>query len=340
MTIKEIAELLGVSPTTVSNVIHGHCSKMSEDTRKKIEEALVKYHYIHTGRTRTSSSQEVRLVLTVFCLGEKQEVLTDPFCGKLLEAIQKELQKHDLHTVCEVLNREEEIIRLVNSRNIAGAIILGYESDKCESLTRRVLKPVVFIDCGEGSYDNIGLDDYGGTYKITSYLIRQCHRKIMFFADYVGLTSYVNTERLRGFRAALKDAGLESGLPDMIYLPSERNLRHELLRQFAKRQVGKPYTAGVFSSDLIANEAISIFYAQGVSVPEDFSVTGFDDNIYATLSRPMLTTVRQHPEVKGSMAVDMLVKRIYGQEIRTNYIELSTELIVRDSVRNIGVPAE
>mgnify|MGYP000441205366 CR=1 FL=1 len=81
------------------------------------------------------------------------------------------------------------------------------------------------------------------------------------------------------------------------------------------KREGSGYTAAFFISDFLANEAISIFYSQGISVPEDLSVTGFDDNIYARLSRPMLTTVRQKPEEKGKEAVGLLMRRIYGEEV-------------------------
>ena len=70
-------------------------------------------------------------------------------------------------------------------------------------------------------------------------------------------------------------------------------------------------------------------------MPEDLSVTGFDDNIYARLSRPMLTTVRQKPEEKGKEAVGLLMRRIYG-EVPVGRMRLPTELIVRESVRNLA----
>ena len=64
-------------------------------------------------------------------------------------------------------------------------------------------------------------------------------------------------------------------------------------------------------------------------------MVGFDDNVYARLSRPTLTTVRQSPTDKGREAVKLLLKRIYGQKVMVHSMELPTELIVRESVRNI-----
>ena len=107
------------------------------------------------------------------------------------------------------------------------------------------------------------------------------------------------------------------------------------MRRFAKTAREKGYTAAFFAADLYANEAVSVFFSKNLWVPEDISVVGFDDNVYARLSRPTLTSVRQSPTDKGREAVKLLLKRIYGQKVMVHSMELPTELIVRESVRNI-----
>lgn len=77
-TIKEIAEKLGISTTTVSNVIHGKTGKMSADTRKKIEEALVRYHYVADYRTE-KETEELKLILVSFCPGRQRKYPYGPF---------------------------------------------------------------------------------------------------------------------------------------------------------------------------------------------------------------------------------------------------------------------
>ena len=145
-----------------------------------------------------------------------------------------------------------------------------------------------------------------------------------------------NLHRLYGLQKAMEEHQLRFTTEDYVYLPLHENFRHEVLRQFAQHVKETGYTAAFFVSDFLANEAISIFYSKGLSVPEDLSVTGFDDNIYARLSRPMLTTVRQKPEEKGKEAVGLLMRRIYGEEVPVGRMELPTELIVRESVRNVA----
>lgn len=333
VTIKEIAERIGVSPTTVSNVINGRTDKMSENTRKKVEAALIEYHYVSEPRGEDSPA-ELKLISLDFCLGQEKDILTDPFCASLTQALIKEIRQYGRYVAIDHPNNDDEIIRKSCARNVEGSIILGYNPDQCEDLTKRIAKPVVFIDSGDGSYDNIGLQDANGAYEMTSYLIQQGHTRIAFFCDHAGFTAS-NRERLLGFRRAMNRYSLEFGQQDCYYLPQNKHQRHEILSQFARKKAGKVYTAAFFVCDLFANEAINTFFSQGISVPEHISVTGFDDNIYAILSRPSLTTVRQHPEDKAREAVKLLMKRIYGEPVQVRSLHLPTELIVRESVRPI-----
>ena len=123
---------------------------------------------------------------------------------------------------------------------------------------------------------------------------------------------------------------------DYYYLPDERNLRREAIRNFALKAKQEGYTAVFVVSDLLANETVNLFFEEGLRVPEDISVAGFDDNLYARLSRPMLTTIRQSVEEKGEEAVKLLIQRIRGEEVIAKSFKLPVELIVRESVRNIN----
>ena len=334
ITIKEIARQLGVSPTTVSNVINGRTEKMSEQTRMKIEEMLVKNHYVQENRGGRSSQDELKLVIVEFFFGEREHIYTDPFCAELLEAIEKELEKTGRNVVCSTVYSEDEFLKKLSAYNVEGSIILGCDPSRCEALCKRTGKPLVFVDCGEGNYDNIGLQDREGAKELTSYLIKQGHRKIAFFCDQEEPIAS-NRSRLLGYREALEKHEISYSQEDFYYIPQEKNLRYEVLRRFAKTAKTKGYTAAFFAADLYANEAVSVFFSKNLWVPEDISVVGFDDNVYARLSRPSLTTVRQSPTDKGREAVKLLLKRVYGQEVMIRSMELPTELIVRESVRNI-----
>lgn len=333
ITIKEIAAQLNVSPTTVSNVINGRTEKMSEQTRQKIEEMLIKHHYVQENRGN-KKQPELKLIIVTFFMGERGRIFTDPFCGELAETIERELRECGRNVVFSVMEKEDELIKKLAVHNVEGAIVLGVGPDQCGDLCKRTAKPLVFIDSGEGDYDNVGLQDEKGAGEITAYLVNQGHRKIAFFCDEKEAMAS-NAARYRGFCHTLKKMGILFEKEDYYYLPQDKNLRYEVCRQFAKSAKKKGYTAAFFVADLYANEAVSVFFSKNLQVPEDISVVGFDDNIYARLSRPTLTTVRQSPEKKGKEAVKILMKRIYGEEVLIRSMELPTELIVRESVRNI-----
>lgn len=335
ITIKEIASQLGVSPTTVSNVINGRTSKMSEETRKKVEMALVENHYVNDSRRDDKGAGELKLITLDFFLQGKQEVITDPFCSSLLDATIRRAADYDRYVLSDSPGTAEQILKKLTGRNVEGAIVLGYPPEKCFELTKRTAKPIVFVDSGDGDYDNVGLQDFKGAYDITSYVIGQGHRRIAFFYDSLGKNTISCCDRMRGFQAALSRFGLTAGEEDYIALPIDKQLRREVLGRFARNLSNTGYTAAFFVFDLFANEAAGVFASQGVSVPGDISVTGFDDNVYARLARPALTTVRQHPEDKAVSAVDLLFKRIYGEPVQIRSLHLPTELIVRDSVRNV-----
>ena len=334
ITIKEIAKQLGVSPTTVSNVINGRTEKMSEQTRMRIEEMLIKNHYVQENRGGRGSQDELKLVIVEFFFGIREHIYTDPFCAELLEAIEKELEKTERNVVCSTVYSEEEFLKKLSAHNGEGSIILGCAPERCEPLCKRTAKPLVFVDCGEGNYDNIGLQDREGARELTSYLIKQGHRKIAFFCDQEEPMAS-NKSRFQGNREAMEKHGLPYYQEYFYYLPQDKNLRYEVLRRFARNAKEEGYTAAFFVADLYANEAVNVFFSKNLWVPEDISVVGFDDNVYARLSRPTLTTVRQSPTDKGREAVKLLLKRVYGQEVMVGSMELPTELIVRESVRNI-----
>lgn len=337
VTIKEIASQLGVSPTTVSNVINGRTGKMSAQTRQRIEDALWENHYKVAGKSSRGVSSEENMVAVAFYMGILKEVLMDPFCGELLGAIQRAVKSHGHYMIYDVPVDIEDMARLFAPWNVNGGIVLGYEPDQCEQLQKKIGKPIVFVDSyfgqGEEPYDNIGLQDYEGAREITSYMLKMGHRRIAFFCDQSPAIAS-NLERLRGFKDALAAYDLKFSEKDFYYMVPDKNLRHEGFRQFARKNA-KQYSAAFFISDYFANEAVGIFMSQGLQVPDDLSVTGFDDNVYARLSRPMLTTVRQSPSEKGKCAVEMLMQRIRGEEVLLRTLQLPTELVVRDSVKNI-----
>lgn len=261
ITIKELASILGISPTTVSNVVNGHTEKMSPATRQRIEEALVQYQFHRTIR-QEDHSKALKLISVDFYLRSKENVIMDPFCSELLNAICVKLKEFGAYPVCGIPQKQEDIFHKLQARNIQGGIVVGVDPWECQNFSAKVGKPVVFIDCGEGEYDNVGIADYEGGKEMTEFILKQGHRKIAFFCDRKNPISST-FERFRGYCDALEGYGIKYNSEDYYYLPDERNLRREAIRNFALQAKQEGYTAVFVVSDLLANETVIVSLRRG-----------------------------------------------------------------------------
>jgi LacI family transcriptional regulator len=104
------------------------------------------------------------------------------------------------------------------------------------------------------------------------------------------------------------------------------------LWEFCQERLNE-YTALFFASDFYASDAVFIFQSQGIRVPQDISVVGFDDNLFAEHCRPMLTTVQQHVADKAFYAFALLQRLIRGEECIEKNIHLPVKLVIRESVQ-------
>ncbi len=238
-----------------------------------------------------------------------------------------------LHTT----SSKEEVVRLSKTWKLAGLILVWVPKNIGEIIFNNVESPVVFIDSHfndeEKKYHNIGLQDEQGGYLITRYLISMGHTNVVFLANDILFTG-TDLNRFKGCQKAFEQEGLTFDENKHIPLPKERSERYKIYTQFTKKD--NKYTALIFSSDYYATEAMSFLQDCGINIPQDISVTGFDDNIFARIIRPHLTTIHQNPSEKGKVAVSMLMKLIQKKTIEEPNVKLKVELKIRDSVKNIN----
>jgi LacI family transcriptional regulator len=142
-----------------------------------------------------------------------------------------------------------------------------------------------------------------------------------------------DSERFYGCKEAFTEHGLI--LPDEAKrpLPYDRAKREKIYLEITGKDAG--YTALVFSSDYHASEALTFLQEQGINVPDDISITGFDDNIFSRLVTPRLTTVHQDSSRKGRLAIEMLMRLLRGEEVDQPRVTLPIYLQIRDSVRKL-----
>lgn len=334
ITIKQMADLLGVSPTTVSNVIHGKTNEVSPATIAKVKRIVQESNYIPNMTARNLARNKTHIIGVILCYekGIGAQALADPFNGELIGSVASAIEARQFYTMVHITNDENEAIHLALSWNVDGLIVCSmHKADWC-SIEAVTHKPVVFIDSyfGEGrpDYANIGLDDRGGGYQITSYLIEHGHRRIAFSSDNLQTVDY---ERFQGYLAALRDHGIR--YQDNWYVPFSFVDHSKAPKEIFRRQ--QEFTAVFFASDHYAMLAINYLQDHGLRIPEDLSVVGFDDNILGRNTRPSLTTIHQNPTKKGELAVSLLMNLMNGTPPAQRNIHLPVQLVERNSVRTI-----
>ncbi len=338
-TIKEIAAKTGVSATTVSNVLHGRTAKVSAAKLKKVQSAIEAEKYTPNMGAALLAHSVSRIIGVIVYMDPRsnETVFEDPFTGAMIGALEKKIRESGYYMMLYAAREPQEIFKLIQNWKLDGLLLFWVPTEICSVVRKKTDVPLVFIDCyfaDDGLvYHNIGLDDRQGTYQMTWYLRKMGHTAIAFLADRKDPVGG-DRDRLEGFMQALTDSGIKN--PEKHFVPLSKDCAERTAVYNFLCADKRPFTALFFSADYYAAEALAYFQKQGLRIPEDLSIAGFDDNIYAQVVNPSLTTVYQDVFRRGCAAVDMLVKLIKKQPVEENNIRFPVRLILRDSVARIG----
>jgi len=337
-TIKKIAQKAGVSPTTVANVLHGKTGKVSPATREKVQAIIQEEKYAPNMGAIILAHSNSRIIGVIMFMEPRRDetVLEDPFSSAILGSMEQEIRDNGYFLMLHTTSDEDEVVRLSKSWKLDGLILVWVPGDICRIISDNIDTPLVYIDCyftdNERVYYNVGLQDQQGGYEITRYLLAMGHRDIIFLAN-SPIAPGVDTARFDGCEQAFRETGLLLPKNRFRVLPKDRRERETLYSHLVDDAL--PCTALVFSADYYAAEAVSYLGGQGISIPERISVTGFDDNVFARLVRPRLTTIHQDPGEKGRQAILMLMKLIRKEPVKDPDVRLPVRLEIRDSVRKV-----
>lgn len=337
VTIKDMAEMLGLSTTTVSNVIHGKTGQVSQKTVERVQKLLEEYEYVPNISARNLASNSSGII-GVAIKGRRDRcdnLIANSFFGNLLSAIEAEIRARGYFMMLYISDDVIELMRYVSTWNVDGLILLGMLHDDFAWVKTKYKKPAVLIDSYAprtvADYVNVGLDDEGSCFELASYILKCGHRKVAFLADNMEGVDY---QRYLGFIRALKEYNIEPEEDHLIMIHPGILRSEESMRELYEK--AQNYTAFMCCSDYYAVMLMNDFMERGMRIPEDLSFAGYDDDYTASIVRPKLTTIRQDIGKKGKIAVECLEKMIRGEKPRKKNYCLPTELIIRDSVRVMG----
>lgn len=331
MTIKEIAQKAGVSVASVSNVINGNYHKVSDETRRRIEKIIEETDYKPNAVARSLVKQESRIIsLVIPNIGNFFTFNSNPYYAVLIGEVEKYVRGRDYCLMIRCVERCREIIPVLSSWNVDGAIFAGASSEEIKEVISNIKCPAVFIDsyCDSKGVVCVGTDDYRGGYLSALHLLNMGHKKIAFAAPAIG-TEGVIYERFKGFRDACAEKGVELTKDDIFEVDTIESNSIVAGNDIAMSDRG--FTAVGVMSDLSACGIMEGLRQCGLRVPEDISVIGFDDLPVCSTTVPKLTTVSQDIEAKAKRCGDLLFEMMSKKQELTLVEKIPVRLVQRDS---------
>jgi LacI family transcriptional regulator len=326
-TIRDVAREAGVSVTTVSRVLNDS-GPVKDATRERVREVALRLHFSPNTTARSLSTRRTHTigVLLPDVYGE--------FFSEVIRGIDQAAQQHGYHVLISGAHNEpaevDAAVRAMRGR-VDGLILMAAELD-AELLARNLPErvPAVLINASHdaSNFDTINLDNFGGAVAVTGHLLRMGHRELRMISGPASNGDAM--ERERGFRAALRHAGITPGVDWIVEGAFTEASGYRAAEQLLSAGV-RP-TAIFAGNDSMAVGALSAARQLGLRVPEDVAVVGFDDVPIAEYVSPALTTVRVSISKLGSCAAGRLVEciRAHNRHDRRHEIQ-PTELVIRGS---------
>ncbi|MEU7016211.1 LacI family DNA-binding transcriptional regulator [Streptomyces sp. NPDC046385] len=320
-TMKDVAARAGVGLKTVSRVVNGEPG-VTPDTERRVQEAIDSL-----GFRRNDSARVLRKGRTA-SVGLVLEDLADPFYGPLSRAVEEVARAHGALLIngssAEDPDREQELALALCARRVDGLIVIPAGSD------HRYLEPeiqagvaTVFVDRPAGGIDADAVlsDSFGGAREGVAHLIAHGHRRIGFIGDRPRI--HTATERLRGYRAAMEDAGLEVPEEWISLGPTEPDRVARAVETMLSGPA--PVTALFAGNNRVTVTAVRTLAAHKPPT----ALVGFDDIELADLLG--ITVIAQDAAALGRTAAERLFRRLDGIEEPPTTVVLDTTLIPRGS---------
>ncbi len=332
-TSRDIADLAGVSQATVSRALR-NSPLVREETRQKIHDIARDLNYFvnrNAAGLRTQQSNTIALLLFDETEGEDAQI--NPFFLSMLGYVTRSAAGLGYDVLISLQQASDDWhIEYQASNRADGIILLGYGNYQtyreklaalAEAQTRFIIwGPIIRDQPGH----SIGCDNVNGGYQATRHLIQLGRKRIAFLGD-ASRRSPEQADRYRGYRQALQRGNIEIHDELNEFADNRESLGYEAVQSLLNG--GKKFDAIFATTDVIAIGAMRALQDNGIDVPGDVSVVGFDDVPLASHVTPALTTMQQNIREASDYMVQSIVDLIRGQTVESTLME--PQLVIRNS---------
>jgi len=330
ITMKDIADKLGVSVVTVSKALNDK-EGVGEELKMKIKQMAqdIGYRFNTSAKSmKEGLSYNIGVIIPERFAGPNQS-----FYLQFYQQISKVLNKFSYYGILYILSTKDEeelnLPKLYSEKKVDGFIVLGQISNEYIELLQAMDTPYVFLDfyTNHADVDSIISDSYYGVYEMTNYLISIGHQNIAFVGN-IHSTSSIQ-DRFLGYYKSLLEHNIQ--LNDN-YIISDRDERGMYIDFSLPEQMP---TAFVCNCDQVAYNLVNKLNKNGYAIPNDCSVVGFDNDLYASITEPQLTTIEVDVEEMSLMAVKSVIKKLKNQKEKFGRIMINCKIIHRNSVKSL-----
>ncbi len=323
----DVARIAGVSPSTVSHVLNG-TRKVDTGTRLRVEAAIEETGYRRNVVARALAAGRTHTV------GLSISASTNPYFGSLVHAVERALSDAGYVLIVgdshDDVESEKRVTDSLLDRQVDGMIVAPASGSERVTLPdiARSGTPLVLIDRAVAvASDQVGPENFSSARSLTEHLLDLGHRRIAVVRGLAGISS--TTERFDGYAAALADRDI--AVDAALVLDGDSNTDAAERAVHALMSGGERPTALVSLNNAMTIGTLKAVRRLGLSIPADVAFVCYDDFEWSDLFEPQLTAAAQDVETIGATAVDLLLRRIRGDDDEPQRIRVPTTIHHRNS---------
>lgn len=331
VTIKDIAKLANVSPSTVSRVI-SNSPKISQETKEKVYKAMKELNYEPNVIARSLANNSTR-ILGLILPSSEDDLFENPFFMQAMKGISVYAQKkgyYIMYAFSENEDKELEFIKhYVRSKLVDGIILFtSRQNDKCISYLRNVGHPFVLIGRPEQPNDVLWVDNdnFRAMYNVVDFLVKKGYKDIAFIGGPENL--YVTRDRFDGYRKALQTHAIcEDGKMVKFAKNFSKQSGYEAMKEILAYKIPD---AVVTTDDLLAFGVNQMLHEREI---KGTALVGFNNTYLAEYQTPSLTSVDINAHKLGEYAAKLLIEKLQKKDMPYTHYIVDTELVERESTK-------
>ena len=337
VTSQDVADLAGVSRTTVSFVLNNvHRFSIRPETVEKVRSAAQQLGYYPNASAKALASNQTKnigLILT----RSPEYIASDAFLPQILSGTLDVVKQHSLSLLVEWVEPGQQLetyLELTRAHHIDGMILMTPRTDDTgiKALEEADIPVVVMGYIPDSTLHSVDVDNLGAAKGAVEHLINLGHRQIACITN-AALPYTSAVQRLNGYRLALETAGIAYDSELVREGDFETVSGYKQMKTLLDS--GKKFSAIFVASDAVALGAYNAIREAGLTIPDDISIIGFDDLPLSTFISPALTTVRMPAREIAQDSCYLLMRLMKHEFPESRMISLPTTLIIRESTRNL-----